>query len=144
MISWRPIKSCWDVLYKNCIMSTHLLPQECICLCVLCDVFDTSAVWSLVPAISAVWNPVAQFAHVNAEFCSSTLVLIGRTPWARTVWTWGDKYTNRSRKIVIFHSYKTNLCHLARFFSCFFKVWTLHILYIKTIIQACKGKKNLL
>lgn len=41
---------------------------------------NTSAVWSFIPAVGAVWNPVAQFAHVNAEFCSSTLVLIGRAP----------------------------------------------------------------
>lgn len=41
---------------------------------------DTSAVWSLIPAVSAVWDTVAQFAHVDAQLCSSTLVLIGRAP----------------------------------------------------------------
>lgn len=59
----------------------HIPKDVCVC-----DVV-TSAVWALIPAISAVWSPIAQFAHVDAEFCSSTLVFIGRAPGYGTVWT---------------------------------------------------------
>lgn len=48
---------------------------------------DTSAVRPLVPAVGAVRNAVAQFAHVNAEFGPSTLVLVGRAARHGTVGT---------------------------------------------------------
>lgn len=51
-----------------------------------CHDSGTSAVWTLIPAIGAVRNPVAQFAHMNAEISSSTLVLVGRAPWYSAVW----------------------------------------------------------
>lgn len=41
---------------------------------------DTSAVWPFIPTVSAVGNPIAQLAHVDAELCSSALVFIGRAP----------------------------------------------------------------
>lgn len=47
---------------------------------------DTSAVWTLIPAVGAVRNPVAQFSHMNAEISSSTLVLVGRAPRYSAVW----------------------------------------------------------
>lgn len=45
-----------------------------------CHDSGTSAVRTLIPAIGAVRDPVAQFAHMNAEISSSTLVLVGRAP----------------------------------------------------------------
>lgn len=47
----------------------------------------TSAVGSLIPAIGAVWDPVAQFAHVDAQLRPSTLVLIGWAAGHGAVWT---------------------------------------------------------
>lgn len=51
--------------------------------------------WSFIPAIGAVRDPIAQFAHVDAQLCSSTLVLIGGAPWYRAVWACGKTNTNR-------------------------------------------------
>lgn len=37
----------------------------------------TPTVWPLVGAVEAVVEPVAQFAHVNAELCAQAVVLVG-------------------------------------------------------------------
>lgn len=55
----------------------------------------TSAVWTLIPSVSAVWGTIAQFAHVDAQLCPSTLELIGWASRRGAVLTW--RKTNRDK-----------------------------------------------
>lgn len=76
---------------------------------------DTSAVWTLVPAVGAVRNPIAQFSHMNAEISSSTLVLVGRAPRYSAVWACKTWRTQSSvQKLKFIQSNWSKLCSLTK------------------------------